>query len=114
MTPLLGLDADALHGFFADLGEKPFRARQVSRWLHQRFVDDVGCMTDLAKTTRERLAAAAFIAGPQVIRDTTASDGTRKWLLDAGNANAVEAVFIPEDDRATLCISSQAGCALDC
>jgi 23S rRNA (adenine2503-C2)-methyltransferase len=114
MTPLLGLDPQALERFVTGLGEKPFRARQVSRWLHQRFVDDVAQMTDLAKSAREKLAAAATIAAPAVIRDTTAADGTRKWLLDAGNGNAVEAVHIPEDDRSTLCISSQAGCALDC
>ena len=137
MTPLLGLEPRALELFFADLGEKPFRARQVSRWLHQRFVDDVGLMSDLAKSARAKLAAQAVIAAPAVIRDTTAADGTRKWLLDAGSGNAVEAVYIPEgvrdaaqvDEetdatagatrpaaryRGTLCISSQAGCALDC
>jgi 23S rRNA (adenine2503-C2)-methyltransferase len=114
MTNLLGLEPAALERFFADLGEKPFHARQVSRWVHQRLADRVESMSDLSKGLRERLALAAGIRGPQVIRDTTASDGTRKWLLDAGNANAVEAVFIPETDRGTLCISSQAGCALDC
>ena len=71
-------------------------------------------MTDLAKPLRERLAAEADVRGPTVVRDTTATDGTRKWLLDAGNGNAIESVYIPEDDRGTLCISSQAGCALDC
>src|SRR5512144_1065283 len=114
MTPLLGLDPPTLTAFLADLGEKPFHARQVSRWVHQRFVADFGAMSDLPKRLRERLAVDATIAGPSVIRDTTAADGTRKWLLDAGNGNAVEAVFIPEDGRSTLCISSQAGCALDC
>ena len=114
MTPLLGLSPARLEAFVADLGDKPFRARQLSRWLHQRGVGDIAQMTDLSKTFRERLAAAAFIEGPRVIKDTTASDGTRKWLLDAGNGNAVETVYIPEDDRGTLCISSQAGCALDC
>ena len=111
---LLDLDKPALTAWFADRGEKPFRAQQVMRWVHQRFVDDVGAMTDLAKPLRESLAAAATLQGPTVIRDTTAADGTRKWLLDAGNGNAVETVYIPEDDRGTLCISSQAGCALDC
>jgi 23S rRNA (adenine2503-C2)-methyltransferase len=111
---LLDFDKPALAAYFAERGEKPFRARQVMRWVHQRFVDDVGAMTDLAKPLRESLAAAATVHGPTVIRDTTAADGTRKWLLDAGNGNAVEAVYIPEDDRGTLCISSQAGCALDC
>jgi len=114
MTNLLGLSPAALADFFAQRGEKPFRARQVSRWLHQRFVDDVGAMTDIGKPLRERLAGEARIAGPAVIRDSTAADGTRKWLLDAGSGNAVESVYIPEDDRGTLCVSSQAGCALDC
>ena len=114
MTNLLDLGPDALAAYFADRGEKPFRSRQVSRWIHQRFVADVGSMTDLAKPLRERLAAEAEVRGPVVIRDTTAADGTRKWLLDAGHGNAVEAVYIPEDDRGTLCVSSQAGCALDC
>jgi 23S rRNA (adenine2503-C2)-methyltransferase len=114
MTNLLDLAPDALAAFFAEHGEKPFRAKQVSHWVHQRFVADPALMTDLAKSLRERLAALATVTGPTVIRDTTAADGTRKWLLDAGNGNAVESVYIPEDDRGTLCISSQAGCALDC
>jgi len=114
MTPLLGLSPAKLEAFVALLGEKPFRAKQLSRWLHQRLVGDIAQMTDLSKAFRDKLAATALIEGPRVIRDTTASDGTRKWLLDAGNGNAVEAVYIPEDDRGTLCISSQAGCALDC
>ena len=114
MTNLLDLDPNALAQFFAARGEKPFRAKQVSRWVHQRFASDVGTMSDLGRALRERLAADADIRAPRVIGDTTAADGTRKWLLDAGNANAVEAVYIPEDDRGTLCISSQAGCALDC
>ena len=114
MINLLDLDTAGLTALFADLGEKPFRARQVSHWLHQRLTDDVGAMTDLAKPLRERLAAVAEIRGPRVVGDATAADGTRKWLLDVGGGNAVEAVYIPEDDRGTLCISSQAGCALDC
>ena len=114
MTPLLGLPPDELARYLAALGEKPFRAKQVSRWLHQRFATDVHAMSDLGKSLRAKLAAATLIEGPRVIKDTLAGDGTRKWLLDAGNANAVETVFIPEDDRGTLCISSQAGCALDC
>jgi len=114
MTNLLDLDPAALARWLGERGQKPFRARQVSRWLHQRFADDFAAMTDLAKPLRELLAAEAEIRAPRVLRDTTAADGTRKWLLDAGNGNAVEAVYIPEDDRGTLCISSQAGCALDC
>ena len=111
---LLDLDGRALAAFFAERGEKPFRARQVLRWVHQCFEPDIAAMSDLGKPLREALAARATVAGPTVIGDTTASDGTRKWLLDAGGGNAVECVYIPEDDRGTLCISSQAGCALDC
>ena len=111
---LLGLDPEGLERYFAGIGEKPFRARQVSRWLHQRLAGDVEAMTDLAKALRTKLAADTVITGMPVIRDTTASDGTRKWLFDVGVGNAVEAVHIPEDDRGTLCISSQAGCAMDC
>src|SRR5262245_57738429 len=114
MTNLLDLDPAALAAFFAARGEKPFRARQVSHWIHQRFAGDIAAMTDLAKPLRDALRADTTIAGPVVIADTTAADGTRKWLLDAGSGNAVESVYIPEDDRGTLCISSQAGCALDC
>jgi len=114
MTNLLDLDSAGLATLFAEHGEKPFRAKQVAHWIHQRFVDDVGAMTDLARPLREWLAAESAIRGPAVIKDSIAPDGTRKWLLDAGNGNAVESVYIPEDDRGTLCISSQAGCALDC
>jgi 23S rRNA (adenine2503-C2)-methyltransferase len=111
---LLGLAPAALAEFCARHGEKPFRARQLAHWLHQRLEGDVARMSDLGKAFRVTLAASASIASPTVIRDTTARDGTRKWLLDAGSGNAVEAVYIPEDDRGTLCVSSQAGCALDC
>ena len=114
MTNLLDLDAAGLATLFAEHGEKPFRAKQVAHWIHQRFVDEVGAMTDLARPLREWLAAESAIRGPAVIKDSIAPDGTRKWLLDAGSGNAVESVYIPEDDRGTLCISSQAGCALDC
>jgi 23S rRNA (adenine2503-C2)-methyltransferase len=114
MINLLELDAAGLAALVAGLGEKPFRAKQVSHWVHQRLADDIAAMTDLSKSMRERLAGAAEIRGPAVISDATADDGTRKWLLDVGGGNAVEMVYIPEDDRGTLCISSQAGCALDC
>jgi 23S rRNA (adenine2503-C2)-methyltransferase len=111
---LLDLDAAGLAAFFAELGEKPFRAKQVSQWVHQRLVGEIEAMTDLSRALREKLAGIAAIRGPVVVSDTTAADGTRKWLLDVGAGNAVEMVYIPEDDRGTLCISSQAGCALDC
>ena len=114
MINLLDLEPAALEAHFAAQGEKPFRARQVSRWVHQRFVVDIGEMSDLSRGLRGQLAHDAEVRGPAVLRDTTATDGTRKWLLDAGAGNAIEAVYIPEDDRGTLCVSSQAGCALDC
>jgi 23S rRNA (adenine2503-C2)-methyltransferase len=109
---LLGLDAHALEQFLH--GEKPFRARQVFRWIHQRGEGDFERMTDLARSLRERLLLAACVQPPQIVGDTLASDGTRKWLLKVDGANAVEAVFIPEARRGTLCVSSQAGCVLDC
>jgi 23S rRNA (adenine2503-C2)-methyltransferase len=111
---LLGLDHEALKGYCAGLGEKPFRARQLLRWIHHAGADDFAAMTDMAKPLRERLAQCATITVPRVLRDTTAADGTRKWLLDVGTGNAIESVFIPEEERGTLCISSQAGCALEC
>ena len=114
---LLELNQPALAAFFAQVGEKPssvkMRAKQTLKWLHQSQVTDFSAMTDIAKSTRETLAAHAEIRDLTVIRDSTASDGTRKWLFDMGSS-AVDAVFIPEADRGTLCISSQAGCALDC
>ena len=111
---LLGLDHEALKAFCAGLGEKPFRAKQLLRWIHHAGVDDFGAMTDMSKSLRERLAESAAIVSPHVLRDTTAADGTRKWLLDVGTGNEIESVFIPEEKRGTLCISSQAGCALEC
>ena len=114
MINLLDFDADGLTAWFAGLGEKPFRARQVLRWMHRSGCDDFGQMTDVAKALRQKLAAMAEIRGPQPMRDRTASDGTRKWLFDVGAGNAIETVFIPEADRGTLCVSTQVGCALDC
>ena len=111
---LLDFDADGLAAWFAGLGEKPFRARQVMRWLHREGCDDFERMTDVAKSLRAKLQVEATIRAPEPLRDSISADGTRKWLLDVGNANAVEAVFIPETTRGTLCISSQAGCALEC
>ena len=115
MTPnLLNYDAAQLSAFFADIGEKPFRARQLLRWMHQYGEADFSKMSDLAKSLREKLAMSAIIEAPQIASDATAADGTRKWLIGVGNGNAVESVFIPEANRGTLCVSSQAGCALDC
>ena len=114
MTNLLGLDRDGLGRFFEAQGEKPFRVRQVLQWMHQRGEDDFGKMSDLARSLRQRLVAVASVQAPAIVGDTTAADGTRKWLLKVDGANAVEAVFIPETSRGTLCVSSQAGCVLDC
>jgi 23S rRNA (adenine2503-C2)-methyltransferase len=104
MINLLDLDSAAMTAFFAERGEKPFRAKQALRWVHHRLADRVDAMSDLAKATREALARDAEIRAPSVIRDSTASDGTRKWLLDVGNANAIEAVYILETDRGASCI----------
>ena len=111
---LLDFDADGLTAWFAAQGEKPFRARQVLRWMHRFGVADFDAMTDIAKSLREKLKAEAVVVPPAVVSDRLSDDGTRKFLFDVGGGNAVETVFIPEDDRGTLCVSSQAGCALDC
>ncbi len=111
---LLDFDADGLKAWCAEIGEKPFRARQLTRWLHRRLVDRFDEMTDLAKTFRAKLERLAEVRAPEPIHVKKSADGTRKWLFDVGNGNAVESVFIPEDDRGTLCISSQAGCAMGC
>ncbi|MFH1604323.1 MAG: 23S rRNA (adenine(2503)-C(2))-methyltransferase RlmN [Pseudomonadota bacterium] len=115
MSPnLLDFDYAQLADFFAAIGEKPFRAKQLLRWIHQFGESDFAGMSDLAKPLRQKLAASAVIEAPRIASDSAASDGTRKWLIDVGNGNAVETVFIPEEKRGTLCVSSQAGCALDC
>jgi 23S rRNA (adenine2503-C2)-methyltransferase len=111
---LLDLDQPKLAAFFAELGEKPFRAKQLMRWMHHFGVNDFGQMTDVAKTLREKLAQVATITPPTVKLEQISEDGTRKWLIDVGAGNGVETVFIPEDDRGTLCVSSQVGCALEC
>jgi 23S rRNA (adenine2503-C2)-methyltransferase len=111
---LLDFDAEGLTAWFAQQGEKPFRARQVLRWMHQRGESDFNAMTDVAKSLREKLAATAAVSPAPTVSDKLSDDGTRKFLFDVGDRNAVETVFIPENDRGTLCISSQAGCALEC
>ncbi|HEX4857502.1 MAG TPA: 23S rRNA (adenine(2503)-C(2))-methyltransferase RlmN [Usitatibacteraceae bacterium] len=111
---LLGMNLPELTAFFAAIGEKPFRARQVFRWIHHFGVDSFDAMTDLAKSLREKLPLVARIEPPREMTEQASRDGTRKWLLDVGTGNGVEVVFIPEEDRGTLCISSQVGCALDC
>ncbi len=114
MQNLLDFDAEGLTAWFAEQGEKPFRAKQVLRWIHRSGVADFDAMTDIAKSLREKLKATAVITPPTVVSDKLSDDGTRKFLIDVGNGNAVETVFIPEAERGTLCVSTQAGCALDC
>ncbi len=111
---LLGMTLPEMTTFFAGLGEKPFRAKQVFRWIHHFGVDNFDDMTDLAKSLREKLPTLAAIEPPKLMTSQESKDGTRKWLLDVGTGNGVEVVFIPEADRGTLCVSSQVGCALDC
>lgn len=114
MVNLLDFDAQGLLAYCESLGEKSFRAKQLQRWIHQSGAADFGEMTDLAKSLREKLATRATIQAPAVISDHLSSDGTRKWLVDVGAGNAVETVYIPEETRGTLCVSSQAGCAVNC
>jgi 23S rRNA (adenine2503-C2)-methyltransferase len=111
---LLGLTRPALEAFVAGLGSKPFRARQLMNWVYKRGEGSFESMTDLAKDFRAQLAACAHVRPPEIVSVHSSSDGTRKWLLRADASQAFEMVFIPEDDRGTLCISSQVGCALDC
>jgi 23S rRNA (adenine2503-C2)-methyltransferase len=114
LTNLLDLDPAQLVAYCAELGEKPFRAKQLQRWIHQFGVGNFESMTDLAKSLRDKLATRAVVVAPAVISDHTSQDGTRKWLLDVGQGNAIETVFIPEENRGTLCVSTQAGCAVNC
>ena len=111
---LLDFDLEGLAAYCATLGEKRFRATQLFRWIHQRGASDFSQMTDLARTLREKLQQHARVEGLAVLSQHESADGTIKWLFDVGDGNAVEAVFIPEDDRGTLCVSSQAGCAVGC
>ena len=111
---LLGLDLEGLAAYCEQLGEKRFRATQLFRWIHQKGAADFDQMTDLAKSLRGKLQGAACIQGLSLLTQQESSDGTIKWLFDVGGGDAVETVFIPEDDRGTLCVSSQAGCAVGC
>lgn len=111
---LLDFDLDGLTAFCEQLGEKRFRATQLFRWIHQRGAQDFDQMSDLAKSLRDKLKGCAQVLPLPVVSEHQSADGTVKWLFDVGAGNAVEAVFIPEDDRGTLCVSSQAGCAVGC
>jgi 23S rRNA (adenine2503-C2)-methyltransferase len=111
---LFGLDRAALRARFAEMGEAPYRADQVMNWIYRRGVDDFAAMSNLGKELRTRLAGHFVIQPPELVAEQVSKDGTRKWVLKAGEGQAIETVFIPEDDRGTLCISSQVGCAMDC
>jgi len=111
---LLGMDRQGLEDFFSSLGEKSFRASQVIKWIHQQGVSDFSQMTNIARQLREQLQQRAVIKSPEVVLDELSDDGTRKWVLQLEDGNQIETVYIPERDRGTLCVSSQAGCALDC
>ncbi len=111
---LLDFDLEGLAVFCEGLGEKKFRATQLFRWIHQRGMSNFDDMSDLAKVMREKLKAHAHVAALPILSQQISKDGTIKWLFDVGGGDAVETVFIPEDDRGTLCISSQAGCAVGC
>ncbi len=113
-TNLLNLDRQALESFFAECGEKAFRASQVLQWVHQRGVDSFDDMTNLSKALRTRLQETAEIRLPEVVLEQASRDGTRKWLIKVDGGNSVETVFIPEEGRGTLCVSSQVGCTLNC
>jgi 23S rRNA (adenine2503-C2)-methyltransferase len=113
-TNLLGLDRAGLEAFFESIGEKKFRATQVMKWIHQLGVTDFQEMNNISKDLRQQLAQTSCIQNLHVEKDLISKDGTRKWLLQLNDGNLIEAVFIPEDDRGTLCVSSQVGCALDC
>lgn len=111
---LLDLTRPQLEEFFCSRGEKPFRAAQVVQWIHRHGLADFEHMTNLGRNLRAQLGASACVIAPEVVRNELAADGTRKWLLRVDNDNCIETVFIPEEDRGTLCISSQIGCALNC
>jgi 23S rRNA (adenine2503-C2)-methyltransferase len=114
MQNLLDLDMAGLKAWLAQIGEKPFRANQLLRWIYARGESDFAAMTDLARAFRERLPEVAEIRLPKIVSDKISDDGTRKFLMDVGASNLIETVFIPEADRGTLCVSTQVGCALDC
>lgn len=113
-TNLMGLDRQAMEAYFASIGEKSFRASQVMKWIHQLGVCDFNEMTNLSKALRTSLSQQAKVTVPEIMSDHLSEDGTRKWLLKVPGKSAIEMVFIPEESRGTLCVSSQVGCTLNC
>lgn len=113
-TNLLGLTQPDMERFFESIGEKRFRAGQVMKWIHHFGVDDFDAMTNVGKALREKLKSCAEIRGPEVVSENISADGTRKWVVRVASGSCVETVYIPQNGRGTLCVSSQAGCALDC
>lgn len=113
-TNLLGLTREKMEAFFLSIGEKKFRAEQILKWIHHNRVGDFEEMTNLGKALREKLAGLAEIRGPEVVSESFSEDGTRKWIVRVTSGSYVETVYIPESGRGTLCVSSQAGCSLDC
>ena len=111
---LLGLTQPKMEQFFESIGEKRFRAGQVMKWIHHFGVEDFDAMSNLGKALREKLKACAEIRGPEIVTQDISSDGTRKWVVRVASGSCVETVYIPQNGRGTLCVSSQAGCALDC
>lgn len=113
-TNLLGLSPVQLAEYFAQIGEKPFRATQVLKWMHQHGVESFDAMTNISKSLREKLQAQAEIREPEIVSQDISKDGTRKWVIRVEGGSCVETVLIPEGDRGTLCVSSQVGCSLNC
>ena len=108
---LLGMTQEQIGALLVELGEKPYRAKQVMKWIHHRFIDDFDSMTDISLNLRQQLSEKTEIHEPEIISEQISTDGTRKWLMRARSGSAVETVFIPEGNRGTLCVSSQVGCA---
>lgn len=113
-TNLLGMDRKAMQAFFVSIGEQPWRADQILKWIHFNGITDFQLMTNISKDLRNKLAEIAEVATPEIIYEKTAEDGTAKWLLKLSDGNCIETVFIPQETRGTLCVSSQVGCILNC
>ena len=111
---LIGMSKESLEKFFQSIDEKPFRATQIIKWIHQRGVSDISQMTDLSKSLRQKLLELCEIRVPEVVYEKTSNDGTKKWVIKVSEKDLIEMVLIPENNRSTLCVSSQVGCAVDC